>query len=185
VIGDWGGADLEDLLAVLDETLARHADLLDPQRTAIMGGSYGGFMATWAITQTERFTCAVAGAPVTWQEAMALTSDIGMTWAVAEQAGVDGRPPARDADRSPLHGASRITTPLLLYHGESDLRVPIAQSEALLAAITAAGGHAELLRVPGEGHVLPGDASPVHARQVREAVLAFLSRHLRPGARPT
>lgn len=172
VIGDWGGEDLADLLAALDHVLAAHPDRLDPARTAINGGSFGGFMATWAITQTDRFACAVAGAPVTWLEGMELTSDIGLTWSRAERGALDA------SDRSPLAGAARIRTPLLLYHGESDLRVPIAQSEALLAAITTAGGEAELLRVPGEGHVLPGDASPVHARLVREAILAFLARHL-------
>ncbi|MFN8623501.1 MAG: S9 family peptidase [Chloroflexota bacterium] len=175
VVGDWGGADLADLLAALDAALAAHPDRLDPARTAIMGGSFGGFMATWAITTTDRFACAVAGAPVTWPEGMAWTSDIGPTWSRAEQAGHAESP-------SPLAHAARITTPLLLYHGESDLRVPIGQSEALLAAITLAGGEAELLRVPGEGHVLPGDASPVHARLVREAILAFLARHLQPAS---
>ena len=172
VIGDWGGEDLADLLAALDHVLAAHPGRLDPARIAIQGGSYGGFMATWAITQTDRFACAVAGAPVTWLEAMELTSDIGPTWSRAERAAADPR------ERSPLTGAARVRTPLLLYHGESDLRVPISQSEAFLAAITAAGGDAELLRVPGEGHVLPGDATPVHARMVREAILAFLARHL-------
>jgi dipeptidyl aminopeptidase/acylaminoacyl peptidase len=175
VVGDWGGADLDDLLAVVDHVLAAHPDRLDPGRTAIMGGSFGGFMATWAITRTDRFTCAVAGAPVTWPEAMALTSDIGASWSRMQRGTLDPQ------DRSPLAAAGRIRTPLLLYHGESDLRVPISQSEALFTAVTDAGGDVELLRVPGEGHVLPGDASPVHARLVREAILGFLVRHLRPG----
>ena len=100
-----------------------------------MGGSSAASWRRWAITRTDRFACAVAGAPVTWLEGMAWTSDIGPTWSVAE------RRRARDAtapERS-LTGAARIRTPLLLYHGEADLRVPIAQSEALLAAITLGG----------------------------------------------
>jgi dipeptidyl aminopeptidase/acylaminoacyl peptidase len=178
VIGDWGGADLDDLLATTDTALAAHPDALDPARVAIMGGSFGGFMATWAITRTDRFRCAVAGAPVTWLEGMLRTSDIGPTWAAGELGGPPAEWLARAAARSPIAAVDRIRTPLLLYHGEADLRVPISQSEALLAAITEAGGDAELLRVPGEGHVLPGDASPVHARRVREVVLGFLARHL-------
>ena len=178
VIGDWGGEDLADLLAALDHVLGAHPERLDPARTAIMGGSFGGFMATWAITRTDRFACAVAGAPVTWLEGMALTSDIGPSWGRDEFCGPPVERAAHLADRSPLTGAARVRTPLLLYHGESDLRVPIGQSEAFLAAVTAAGGTAELLRVPGEGHVLPGDATPVHARLVREAILPFLARHL-------
>lgn len=184
VIGDWGGADLDDLLAVVDAALDRHPERLDGERLAIMGGSFGGFMATWAITRTDRFRCAIAGAPVTWLEGMLRTSDIGPTWTAGELGGAPAERLSRATARSPIAAVDRIRTPLLLYHGEADLRVPIGQSEALLAAITEAGGEAELLRVPGEGHVLPGDASPVHARRVREAILAFLARHLgTPGGR--
>jgi dipeptidyl aminopeptidase/acylaminoacyl peptidase len=182
VIGDWGGADLDDLLAAVEVALARHPDALDPARVAIMGGSFGGFMATWAITRTDRFRCAVAGAPVTWLEGMLRTSDIGPTWAAGELGGPPVERLVRATARSPIAAVDRIRTPLLLFHGEADLRVPIGQSEALLAAITEAGGEAELLRVPGEGHVLPGDASPVHARRVREVILGFLARHLGPAA---
>jgi dipeptidyl aminopeptidase/acylaminoacyl peptidase len=178
VIGDWGGADLEDLLAVVDAALDQHPARVDSERVAIMGGSFGGFMATWAITRTDRFRCAVAGAPVTWLEGMLRTADIGPTWTAGELGGPPRERLARAAARSPITAVERIRTPLLLYHGEADLRVPISQSEALLAAITEVGGEAELLRVPGEGHVLPGDASPVHARRVREVILAFLARHL-------
>ena len=178
VVGDWGGGDFADILAVLDTVVAGREPAVDPARLGITGGSYGGFMSCWAITQTDRFAAAVAGAPVTNLESEFGTADIGPTWLRAEQTGApwEGAPAYRA--RSPLHFADRVRTPLLLYHGEADLRCPIEQSEQFFTALTAHGSDVELLRVPAEGHVLPGEASPVHRRLVREAILDWFGRYL-------
>jgi dipeptidyl aminopeptidase/acylaminoacyl peptidase len=107
---------------------------------------------------------------------MALTSDIGPSWSRAEYGGWPWERAASYTERSPVAHAARVRTPVLLFHGEADLRVPISQSEAFLTAVTAHGGTVELLRVPGEGHALPGDASPIHARATREAIMDWLER---------
>jgi dipeptidyl aminopeptidase/acylaminoacyl peptidase len=180
VIRDWGGADWEDIVAVLNSVLADRAAGIDAARTALTGGSYGGFMTCWAITQTDRFAVAIAGAPLTNLESMYGTADIGPSWFADEIGGTPLDAYDRFRSRSALPLAARVRTPLLLYHGEADLRVPIEQSEQFFTALTALGHDVELLRVPAEGHVLPGDASPVHRRIVREMILEWLDRYLRP-----
>ena len=183
VIGDWGGADFEDILAVLDDALADDTLKLDPARTAITGGSYGGFMSCWAVTQTARFAVAVSGAPITNFESEYGTADIGPSWFEREQVGTPWEGREAYAARSPIRFVDRVRTPILLYHGEADLRCPIEQSEQFFTALVALRHvDVELLRVPKEGHVLPGHASPVHRRLVREVVLEWFERYLRPPA---
>lgn len=182
VVGDWGGADFEDILAVLDDALSDRSLRLDRRRVAITGGSYGGFMACWAITQTDRFAVAVAGAPITNFESEYGTADIGPTWFEREQLGPPWADRDRYAARSAIRFVDRVRTPLLLYHGEADLRCPIEQSEQFFTALTALGREVELVRVPAEGHVLPSDASPVHRRLTREVILEWFARYLKPGA---
>jgi len=193
VVGDWAGADFEDLLAAVDAALGPppaapgpdgagpDAPALDSARLGIMGGSYGGFMTCWAIGNSDRFVAAVAGAPLSNLESEYGTSDIGPSWFREELAGRPDENPDGFRSRSPLTWVNRVTAPLLLFHGEADLRVPIEQSEQFFAALTDRDRTVELLRVPGEGHVLPGDASPVHARIVREAIVEWFGRWLEPG----
>ena len=57
---DWGGGDFKDEMAAVDAVIARGG--IDPDRLGIGGWSYGGYMAEWAITQTNRFKAAVSGA---------------------------------------------------------------------------------------------------------------------------
>ncbi|MBM4407396.1 MAG: S9 family peptidase [Chloroflexi bacterium] len=182
VVGDWGGADFEDILAMLDDALADRSLRLDPGRVAITGGSYGGFMACWAITQTDRFAVAIAGAPIVNFESEYGTADIGPTWFEREQLGTPWADRERYAARSAIRLVERVRTPLLLYHGEADLRCPIEQSEQFFSALVALGREVELVRVPAEGHVLPSDASPVHRRMTREVILEWFGRYLKPGA---
>jgi dipeptidyl aminopeptidase/acylaminoacyl peptidase len=178
VVGDWGGEDWRDLIAMLDDTIAAGDPPIDTARLAIAGGSYGGFMSCWAITQTDRFRVALAGASITNLETEYGTADIGPSWLRDEHLGPPSEREQAYRDRSPIRFVDRVRTPVLLYHGEPDLRCPIEQSEQFFTALTAAGRDVELVRVPAEGHVLPGDASPVHRRVIRELLLEWLTRYL-------
>jgi dipeptidyl aminopeptidase/acylaminoacyl peptidase len=137
-------------------------------------------MSCLAITRTDRFATAIAGAALTNIESEYGTADIGPTWLRAEFGGTPMERPGAYRDRSALAFVDRVRTPLLLYHGEADLRVPIEQSEQFFTALTALGCDVELIRVPGEGHVLPSDATPVHRRVLREAIVEWLDRYLGP-----
>ena len=73
-IKDWGGADYQDLMAGVDKVIAM--GVADPDRLGVMGWSYGGFMTSWIVTQTQRFKAASAGAPVTNLMSFNGTADI-------------------------------------------------------------------------------------------------------------
>jgi dipeptidyl aminopeptidase/acylaminoacyl peptidase len=177
VVADWGGEDYQDLLAVLDDVIERGDPPIDPRRLAITGGSYGGFMTCWAITQTDRFAVAVAGAPVTNLVSAFGTGDLGATWGVREQGGVPTERIEAYLGRSPVMHVAGVTAPLLLYHGESDLTVPVTQSEEMFTALARRGKTVELIRIPTESHgALSG--TPAHRLNVRQAILDWLGKYL-------
>jgi dipeptidyl aminopeptidase/acylaminoacyl peptidase len=180
VIGDWGGKDWQDQLAVLDDVLAGPPVPVDATRQAITGSSYGGFMSCWAIGQTDRFAVAVAGACISNLVSFAGTSDIGATWAARELGGSPDENAEWYRANSPLTHAAQVKTPLLLYHGEDDLRCPIEQSEQMFTALHRLGKPVAFLRLPGESHsALNG--TPVHRVDARRAIFDWFDEHL--GAR--
>src|SRR5437867_597271 len=123
--GKWGEHDLAEQLAAVDQLVAE--GIADPDRLAVAGYSYGGFMTSWTIGHTDRFKAAVVGAPVVNQESFFGTSDIGMWFAPWEMgAGItEGREIFRRL--SPINYVDKVTTPTLVLHGEADERCPIGQ----------------------------------------------------------
>jgi dipeptidyl aminopeptidase/acylaminoacyl peptidase len=137
-------------------------------------------MTCWAITQTDRFAAAVAGAPVTNLLSSFGTGDLGATWGVREQGGEPTERIEWYLSRSPVMQVGRVSTPLLLYHGDADLTVPITQAEEMFTALLRRGKSVELIRIPGESHgALSG--TPAHRLLVRQAILEWFGKYL--GAR--
>jgi dipeptidyl aminopeptidase/acylaminoacyl peptidase len=177
VCEDWGGEDFCDQMALVDLAIARADPPIDPNRLAITGGSYGGFMTCWAITQTDRFAVGVSGACISNLASFFGTSDVGASWGAREFGGAPWERPVWYHEHSPVTHAPKVKTPLLLYHGEADLRCPIEQSEQMFTALLRLGKTVEFFRVPGESHgVLNG--APVHRIAAREAILAWFARYL-------
>ena len=73
-VGDWGGADFEDLMGAVDKLV--HAGVADPDHLYVTGYSYGGYMTSWAVGQTDRFAAACVAAPVTDLATIWGTTDI-------------------------------------------------------------------------------------------------------------
>ena len=121
----------------------------DPNRLAIFGWSAGGFMTSWTVTQTGRYKAAIEGAGITDWASFMWTSDI-------QQWDYDARWPGRDpqafAQFSAVLHADKVTTPLLVLHGEADVRVPTYQGRALYEALAAHGKPTRLVTYPGSGH---------------------------------
>lgn len=166
--GEWGGAAYTDLMALVDAAEA-HPDV-DETRTAAMGGSYGGYMANWVATHTDRFKAIVTHASV-WQMAeMGTTTDWAWEWF--------GEMSAEAALRnSPHQLADRITTPMLVIHGDNDYRVSVSQSITLwwdLLSRDSSGKH-KFLYFPDEGHWI---LKPNHVKVWYGTVLAFLAHHV-------
>ncbi|HUX86549.1 MAG TPA: S9 family peptidase [Chloroflexota bacterium] len=177
VCEDWGGQDYQDLLAMLDHATGRAEPAIDSSRLGITGSSYGGFMTLWAIGQTDRFRAAVSGACISNLISFFGTSDIGASWGERELGGTPYDRLDWYLARSPVSHAARVQTPVLLYHGESDLRCPIEQSEQMFTALRRLGKTVEFLRLPSESHgALNG--SPAHRLAGRQAIVDWFANYL-------
>ncbi|HEX9697377.1 MAG TPA: S9 family peptidase [Actinomycetota bacterium] len=175
----WGTVDFEDLMAVMDEAERRY-DFVDPERTGVLGGSYGGFMTSWIVGHTNRFSAACSersannfileggSADLGWM----FKGEFGSTWFEDPQAYLK---------MSPSTYAAGITTPLLILHSEDDLRCPVGQAEDLFTILRLAKRDVEMVRFPAESHELSRSGSPVHRVQRFEIILEWFARYLRPG----
>jgi dipeptidyl aminopeptidase/acylaminoacyl peptidase len=176
VRGDWGGEDWLDLLAVLDAVLER--PYADASRTGIYGYSYGGYMTSWAIGQTNRFRAAVCGAPVFDFESFYGTSDIGHVFGEMQWGGTPRDRMEWMIERSPATHAHKATTPTLIVHGEADDRCPIGQGEQMFVALKKAGVDVEFVRYPGGSHLMLRGGPIVHKIDYYTRVVDWFRKHL-------
>jgi dipeptidyl aminopeptidase/acylaminoacyl peptidase len=148
-VGDLGGGDWQDINAGIDLLIAD--GLADPERLAIGGWSYGGYLVTWAVTQTDRFRCAIAGASITSYE-----SNYGVVSNREWQTTMFGSNVYDDYERhrsrSPIAYASRVKTPTLLVHGEQDNLAPVQQAIEFYIALKHFGIPTKLVIYPREPH---------------------------------
>ncbi len=171
-VGDWGGKDFKDIMAGVDAVIAR--GITDPDKLVVMGGSYGGFMTFWTITQTDRFKAAIGHAGISDWYSFHGQSDIpGLM-----EYGFLGQPwTSTEVYRkwSPMTYVDRAKTPIMITHGERDLRVPISQGEQYYRALKKRGVEVVFLRYPREGH---GITEPNHQIDLFERQLAWFDSHL-------
>jgi dipeptidyl aminopeptidase/acylaminoacyl peptidase len=176
VIGDMGGADARDLLAGVDALVER--GLADPERIGVIGGSYGGFMSAWLVTQDDRFAAAVPIAPVTDYYSQHWTSNIGF-WDrlfIGEDPWVPGGEYFR---RSPVMFARNVRTPVLQVAGGRDRCTPPGQAEEFHRALLEVGAvETELVIYPKEGH---GVRSFPAAIDFAARVVGWFERHMPAG----
>ncbi|MCH7802373.1 MAG: S9 family peptidase, partial [Chloroflexi bacterium] len=173
---DWGGEDYLDIMAALDEVCGR--DYVDSSRLGITGYSYGGFMSSWIIGHDTRFKAAVVGAPCTNLSSMYGTSDIGVRFGELHWGGV--RKDALDAfmEHSPLTYAPNVETPVLLLHGEADLRVPMEQSEQYFVTLKRLGKVVEFVRFPGGYHGFVRGGHPRMREEYLSRLIAWMDKHV-------
>lgn len=141
VIGDLGGAEADDTLSGIDELV--RTGIADPDRLAVFGGSHGGYMAAWLITQTDRFAAAMPYCPVTEWTFMRLTTND-----VAAQDHLLGG----SHGRAPLDHVANVTTPTLITTGTRDLITPASQGLAFHRALAERGVPTGYVEYPLEGH---------------------------------
>jgi dipeptidyl aminopeptidase/acylaminoacyl peptidase len=177
----WGGVDYEDLMAVVDEALARFP-FIDPDRIGVLGGSYGGYMTSWIAGHTDRFKAGCSERSCNNLLTMEHTSDIAGSFRT--EIGVSHLDDPEEYRReSPITYVREMTTPLLILHSEVDLRCPVEQAEELFVALRMLGRTPEFVRFPGESHELSRSGSPQHRTTRLEILLDFFGRHL--GAAPS
>jgi dipeptidyl aminopeptidase/acylaminoacyl peptidase len=175
----WGSVDVDDIIAVLDHTLATFA-FCDPDRVGMLGGSYGGYMATTLAGRfSHRFRAICSERAVNNMITEEFTSDISTVWRGTFGVGpLDD--PAEYQAISPIRHVRDITVPLLIIHSEDDLRCPISQAEELFVALRVLGKDVTFYRFPAENHELSRSGSPVHRRMRGEIVLDWFTEQLAP-----
>lgn len=171
-LGDWGGKDFQDIMAGVDAVIAR--GVADADKCVVMGGSYGGFMTFWTITQTDRFKAAIGHAAISDWYSFHGQSDIpGLM-----EYGFKGKPwdvPENYRRWSPMTYVSKVKTPLMITHGERDQRVNIQQGEQYYRALKKRGVEVVFYRYPREGH---GIQEPNHIIDLTQRQLEWFDSHL-------
>jgi dipeptidyl aminopeptidase/acylaminoacyl peptidase len=169
---DFGGGDLRDILSGIDavEKIAP----VDDRKLAITGVSYGGFMAMYAVTHTNRFAAAVAGAGVSdW---ISYYGQNGInTWIPPFFGAKPWDDPAIYLKLSPISTVNKARTPTFVYVGERDIECPPAQSIEFYQGMKEAGAPVSLVIYPGEGH---GVRQPANAADVTRRTLALFDKYL-------
>jgi dipeptidyl aminopeptidase/acylaminoacyl peptidase len=148
--GDWGGGDYKDVMAGVDAMVAR--GIADPARLGIGGWSYGGYMAAWAVTQTNRFRAAVSGAPV-----IDLASEFGTEDGSQYDEWFYGTPYEKLEGfirSSPITFVKNVRTPTLLLQGEADETDPIGQSQQFYRGLKRYNVESDFVVYPREPHGL-------------------------------
>jgi len=172
----WGGVDYDDVMACVEEG-CKQFSWVDPDRVGIIGGSYGGYMASWAIGHTDRFKAAISERACNNLLALETNSDAATAFRT-----YIGRSHLEDPDaylrQSPITYVSEMKTPVLMLHSENDLRCPIGQAEELFVALRLLGREPVLVRFPGESHELSRSGAPRHRIERAQLILDWFTEKL-------
>ena len=171
IINDWGGPDYRDIMAGVDHLI--RDGIADGDRLGVMGASYGGFMTNWIVTQTSRFKAAAAGASISDLADLYYLTDGGDLMAEYYQRPWEN--PEGYRRSSPLTHVAKVTTPILISHGDRDPRVPLATAQKFFRALQAHGKTAEMDIYPGGGHVF---YQPQQEKAVMTRNFDWIRKHL-------
>ena len=171
-IRDFGGGDLDDILAGVDAV--EKVAPIDDKRLGLIGHSYGGFMAMWANTRTDRFKAIVAGAGLSNWISYYGTNGIDQ-WMTP----FFGKTAYEDPDAfwavSAIRTIGKAKTPTFIYVGERDIEVPPTQSVEYWHGLQAMKVPTSLVIYPDEGHSI---RSPAHTADLEHRTLAWFKRYL-------
>jgi dipeptidyl aminopeptidase/acylaminoacyl peptidase len=173
---EFPGDDAKDLLAGVDEMVKR--GVADPKRLGVTGGSGGGILTNWIVTQTDRFAAAAAQRSIASWADFWYTADFTLfrpTWF----RGAPWEDPEDFARRSPITYAAKITTPLMLIEGEADFRTPpAAGGEQMFRALKYLKKPVVMVRFPDETHELSRSGKPWHRIERLRHIVAWMDKYL-------
>lgn len=176
----FGEKDWEDLLCAAD--LAASWDWVDPERICIAGGSYGGYIANWAITHTDRFRAACTERSISNLVSFMGTSDIGPEFGFDEFGVMPWEDEQLLMEKSPIRYVQNVRTPTLILHQEGDQRCPIEQGEQLYMALVCLGVPVRFVRFPGESHGMSRHGMPRRRVARIHHILDWFDEHTRDDA---
>jgi dipeptidyl aminopeptidase/acylaminoacyl peptidase len=177
-VKDFGHGDLADILSGVDEIIRTLP--VDGDRLGIVGWSYGGYMTMWAVTQTNRFRAAIAGAGIANWQSYYGQNEIDQ-WMIPFFGASVYDDPRVYAKSSPIEFVKQVQTPTLLLVGERDKECPAVQSREFWHALKTLDVPTQLVIYPGEGHSI---AKPEHRRDIARRSLAWFQERLAPPKEP-
>jgi dipeptidyl aminopeptidase/acylaminoacyl peptidase len=172
IVQDFGGGDFRDIMAGVDEAVKTLP--IDENRIGITGWSYGGYMTMWAVTQTNRFHAAVAGAGLSNWLSYAGENKIDQ-WLVPFFGATVYDDPAVYAKSAPINFVKNVKAPTLIVVGDRDGECPAPQSYEFWHALKTLGVRTQFVVYPNEGHMF---SKPAHSRDVIERAVAWFDKHL-------
>lgn len=172
-VRDFGHGDLRDILSGIDA--AAVAAPIDTNRLGLTGGSYGGFMTMWAVTQTDRFKAAVAAAGISnW---LSYYGQNGIdAWMLPYFGASAYEDPGVYAQSSAINFIRNVKTPTFEYVGERDIECPAPQTQEFWHALRALGVPTSIMIYPGEGH---GLRDPAHNADAMRRTLEWFDKFLK------
>jgi dipeptidyl aminopeptidase/acylaminoacyl peptidase len=171
-LNDWGGGDYQDLMSGVDHVI--EMGVADPNKLAVMGWSYGGYMTNWVVTQTNRFKCAAAGAGLSNMISMWGTNDIPSTLD-DYFSGTWIEQPEAYIRMSPLAHVGNAVTPELILHGQADIRVPTSQGYEMYGALKRKGVETKMVVYPRTPH---GPQEPKFVLDIMQRHIEWVSQHI-------
>lgn len=176
--GHHGETDYRDMMTFLDSAIDQFS-YIDSTRLGVTGGSYGGYLTNWIITQTERFKAAVTCRSTCNRLSHHGYSDFGFHHGESGNMGYPWKDEEKLLRQSPLRYAANIKTPTLLIHSENDLRCTMQQAEEFFVALKEVGVDAELIRFPDENHELSRSGKPKHREERLIHILRWFNKYLK------
>jgi dipeptidyl aminopeptidase/acylaminoacyl peptidase len=170
---EFGYGDFRDILAGVDYVVKTLP--VDDHRVGIAGWSYGGYMTMWAVTRTNRFRAAVAGAGIANWQSYYGENDIGQ-WMIPFFGASAYDDPDVYARSSPITFIKNVKTPTLIVVGDRDGECPAPQSFEFWHALKTLGVETQLVVYPDEGHVI---WQPEHQRDVTARTIEWFNEHLK------
>lgn len=172
-VEDWGFGDYEDLMSGVDHVI--DMGVADPERLAEMGWSYGGYMTSWIVTQTDRFQAVSMGAGLSNLVSMVGTTDIpGYLMAHLGGPYWDGNMETYERHSAVYH-MDNVVTPTQIIHGANDLRVPLGQAQEFYWALQELGVDSEMILLPRTGH---GPTEPKLIAEVSNRILEWFDKYI-------
>lgn len=172
----WGRSDADEILMAIDELVRR--GLVDENRIAVTGYSYGGFMANWLVSRSRRFAAAVVGGSICNLLSFCGTADHGYDMLPFQFQDSSYAHPESLTTQSPITYVENVRTPTLILHGEVDYRCPISQAEEWFTALRGNGVHVEFVRYPSASHLFIINGRPSYRFDYARRLEAWVQKYV-------
>jgi dipeptidyl aminopeptidase/acylaminoacyl peptidase len=176
--GRHGSVDYKDIMDFTADAIKRF-NFIDSDKLGVTGGSYGGYLTNWIITQTSIFKAGVTCRSTCNRHSHHGYSDFGFNHGQSGNMGYPWKDEDKLLNQSPIRFASNVKTPLLFIHSENDLRCTIQQAEEFFVALMELGVDTELVRFPDENHELSRSGKPIHREERFHHILRWFDKYLK------